>query len=953
MESEGSLTVHEAAKLLGVSVRTLRRWDASGKLRARRHPVNNYRLYDRQDVLRLLGGGVQREDFATSASPQVSGCIGRSGLLDRIDEAFAAGARLVTLWGPPGIGKTRLATTYIETRVDDAVLCELAEASAVDEVATILAAALGVDPRGRPRRDAVTAALAAGDPRLVVLDNFEQLTHLAVETVGAWLDRAVESRFLVTSQQRLGLAREHAIEVAPLPEEDAMALFEERAITAGAPRELIAGEREHVRELVQRLDGIPLAIELAAARASVMTPREVLVRLGSSTQLQRKVRDGSPRHASLSAALTWSWQLLDEVEQNALRQCAVFRGGFTLAAAEAVLELGEAAVVEVIERLRGRSLLRAFHPPGVVQLRFDLYHVVRDYAGARIDEHELAVVAARHANYFLGLLENTISRRSVDLSALVLERANLLAITRRPHLPLCAARAVIVLDPLLARTSATSWHTQLLDDALAGLPAEAPPLLRAQLLCARGRIASNRGDVDATEQYLRRALALADGREGTATRADILMTLGWVHGERGELEADACLLQSIDLYRQIGDRFGEAGVLNDRANLIYRQGRLAEALEVWRHAMVVFDTLDDDWNVGRVLGNIALAEHELGELTLADADFRRALQLLRREADPRTEAIVSLNRGELELDRGNHDEAEALLESALRINEQIEIREFEPYPLVSLAWVAIDRGELELARRRALRAIEVSAGIQNLRSKGLAQLSFGVAALLDGDLESAIDGLRRAEQLCGRVRDARQLAVARTFLAAALVHRDHRAALSTLMQAREVATTSPDLALPSCIAVIAAALEDRQWDAELPPSTLARAAQRAAQLVATRRDHLTGQATIEVAADGRWFRSGGRLVELHRRRTLCGVLCGLVAAYQRGSAEGASVDELFAAGWPGERIHRQSALHRVQNAISTLRREGLSEVLVHVNERYCFDNPDRLVIKGAPSDEEQ
>ena len=233
---------------------------------------------------------------------------------------------------------------------------------------------------------------------LVVLDNVEQLVPWVAPLVARWSDAMP---IVATSRERLHVIGEHAVELQPLSREDAVALFVDRALMASASFD-VSGELEHIRTIVDRLDCLPLAIELAAARVRLLTPAALLGRLDDQLdQLGHAPRDQPMRHATLRAAVDWSWQLLGANERLVLAQCAVFVAGFTLDAAEVVVQAE--AVADTIERLCDRSLIRA-RPSAELpsEARFELYAAVQQLAAEQLARLPEALPSARrHALWVL------------------------------------------------------------------------------------------------------------------------------------------------------------------------------------------------------------------------------------------------------------------------------------------------------------------------------------------------------------------------------------------------------------------------------------------------------------------------------------------------------------------------------------------------------------------------
>ena len=327
-----------------------------------------------------------------------------------------AGARLLTVLGPGGTGKTRFVVRYGWTWLGDRSggihFCDLSEATSLDGVFNAVAVALGVPLGGGDPAAQLGHAIAGRGRCLVVLDNFEQVVEQAPLTVGRWLDRAADATFIVTSRERLHLSGEEIFPTEPLPlGKEAIELFAARAKAQRPEFEVNDANRGEVAEVVRLLDGLPLAIELAAARVGMLTPAQLVERMRNRFQLLAGVRGPVARRATLRAAIDWSWDLLAPWEQAALAQCSVFEGGFTLHAAEAVLDLSvwsEApATMDIVQALLDKSLLRLWM--GNDQRRYDIdephfgmYVSIHEYARARLGEPARGAAQARHGRFFAG-----------------------------------------------------------------------------------------------------------------------------------------------------------------------------------------------------------------------------------------------------------------------------------------------------------------------------------------------------------------------------------------------------------------------------------------------------------------------------------------------------------------------------------------------------------------------
>jgi predicted ATPase len=373
----------------------------------------------------------------TSLREPPTSFLGRGRELALLEACFASGDRLVTLLGPAGSGKTRLAVRYGARLAKDrgAVWrCGLTEATDAAGLVACVGQAIGVPQAGE--QDTLEAAaqigraLAAAPSPLVVLDNCEQVVADVALLVEAWRRDAPEAQFLATSRQRLGVVGERCIELGPLTlpvseaeaaSSEAVQLFVERARLV-RPDYALANDAPVVASIVRALDGLPLAIELAAARMSLMSAGALLGRLDRRFELlcADRAAGGPPR--TLRAAIDWSWSLLDDWEQAALRQCSVLRGGFTVDAAEAIVDLSPCPrapnVLDAIQSLRDKSLV--YLAPPAEQLsdpRLGLYETIRSYAAEKLEASgELEAAQERHAAHFLDAAAWT--RRTNDIGTI-------------------------------------------------------------------------------------------------------------------------------------------------------------------------------------------------------------------------------------------------------------------------------------------------------------------------------------------------------------------------------------------------------------------------------------------------------------------------------------------------------------------------------------------------------
>jgi non-specific serine/threonine protein kinase len=552
--------------------------------------------------------------------------------------------RLLTLTGPAGVGKTRLALALaagnLETFPDGAWFVDLAPLRDPAAVPHAIARVLGIG-EGVGDRHLHDLAWRDGDfgpllrqrlgsrRMLLVLDNFEQLLP-AAETIASLLSAGSDAKILVTSRERLQLRAEQVVAIAPLTLPDfpdlpplatladvpAVALFLRRARAANPTIQLTAENAAIISEICLRLDGLPLAIELAAARANVLTPAALLAHLELRLPLLHwTARDMPTRHQTLHAAIAWSYALLTAAEQALFCRLGVFVGGFASEAAEALLleGEGEGATITQIGSLVDKSLLLVGEPLGD-EPRFGMLETIREFALEQLQASGANESARkRHAAFFLDLAERaapelTGPSQIVWMTRLEREHANLLA-----ALDWLAARGEGDAELRLAVALQRFWRSRgypregrrRLEGALARIP-DAPPTLRMLALDGAGFFAQQREDVERAVALHEEALSLARSLADERQAALILNNLGALATrQRDDVRAAALLEESLAASRRCGDAWITALTLYKLGVLRLTQGREEQATAHLREALAAFRDLGDRRSVAIVLTELA------------------------------------------------------------------------------------------------------------------------------------------------------------------------------------------------------------------------------------------------------------------------------------------------------------------------------------------------------------
>lgn len=718
--------------------------------------------------------------------------VGRKAALALIARRYVEGARLVSLLGIGGSGKTRLAQRFGWNWLGDfpggVWFCDLSQASGLDGIVYAVAQSLGIPlGSGDPIVQLGNAIAGRGDC-LVILDNFEQVRHHAEASVGYWLDRASLARFLVTTREVLGILGEVSYVLPPLEAQEGTALFLQRADAARPGFEARGADAQAIAPLIELLDGLPLAIELAAARVRVMSPSTLLVRMGERFKLLVATGGHIDRQTTMRGVLDWSWDSLGRTEQSVLAQLAVFEGGFTLAAAEAVVALDKDAgswVVDVIQALVEKSLVRVGGEPRQHQ-RFDLLRSVQDYVLERPQAFEHADTARqRHWQYFAGLDERAaVADRCAEADNLVAACRRACTAADGAHAVLALANAWAVLrltgpfrvagelcEALESMDELTAAQRGLVDwvagtvlqltgqnDAArhrfeSGLQRTQEPAqrqLRCALLCALGESLGVAAEREMARRCLDDALAMAD--PVSPLRLRILNTLGTqLQRERRLDEAQARYESALDLARQLGDERWEGGLLGNLGELHHVAGRLAAACEHYERALDIAWRIGNRSWAGNASCNLGLLLHEQGRTDLARAQLDRALSVARDLGHLRLEATVLCNLGIVTAAAGELDEARVLQVQAVAIARRLYDKGMEGSLLGYLAVTCAKVGRCDDARACLTDAIKLLEAADDLAGIALLTCQRADVEHVCGNGAAARDAVAHATMLANRL----------------------------------------------------------------------------------------------------------------------------------------------------------------------------------------------------------
>ena len=695
--------------------------------------------------------------------------VGRTDELRALAQRLDDGARLISLLGPGGTGKTRLVRRYGRAWLGDwpggVYFCDLSEARSLDGVLFAVAVALDV-PLGKSDPVVQLGHAIAGRGRcLVILDNFEQVTAHAQATVGHWLDRASEAAFVVTSRERLHLAGEEVLAVEPLPlGKEALELFAARARVQRPGFALTEANRDAVAEVVRLLDGLPLAIELAAARVRVFSPAQLVQRLRDRFALLAGARGVSARQATLRAAIDWSWDLLAPWEQAALAQCSVFEGGFTIEAAEAVLDLSPwpdaPPVMDAVQALLDKSLLRSWvrhqhERLDIDEPYFGMYLSIHEYAAAKLDAsapHATPVAQQRHGRYFAGFgtdeaiealsLRGGVARRR----ALALELENLVA---------ACHRAIERSDPIVAAPSYRAmWEVMVLRGPFGPCTTLGARVFnlpgigladRVEVAVCRADALMRVGRNADANALLEQALVLAQGSSDRRLEGVVLRSLGQLHREQGNMhDAKHRMQAALAIFESIGDSLGQGGLLQNIGNLHDQQGSFAQSKSCHEAALAIYRNLGNRVGEGHVLASLGILSRHQGQMAQARTYYGYALEIHREVGDRRSEGIVLGNLGNVLTDQGHNTDGQAHYEASLAIHREVGSRVVEGYALANLGLVHQHFGRMGAAREHFTLALTICAEVANRFHEGVVLCYLSALEVTEGRMTIAAACVDRA-----------------------------------------------------------------------------------------------------------------------------------------------------------------------------------------------------------------
>lgn len=646
---------------------------------------------------------------------QLTTFIGRQKEINQIKQHLEKN-RLVTLTGSGGVGKTRLSIQVAFQLLNEfsqgVFLVELAPVTDPELVTQTICAALDVTPSGRTPALTVLTDYLKSRKILLVVDNCEHLIDSCAQVCDVLLHTCPALRILASSREALGIAGEYSYRVPSLSlpqpkdglqaiqESEAVKLFTARAIATSSNFELVQSNAPMVAQICQRLDGIALAIELAASRVKLLKVDQIASRLDDAFRLLTGgSRTALPRQQTLRALIDWSYNLLSSEEKAVLRQLSVFMAGWTLEAAESVCD--NPNMLELLTYLVDKSLVAVDLERGD-EARYYLLETIRQYAREKLnDSGEGEQIRLRHLDYFRKLVQREEHKIYGAGQAEWLQRLD---------------------DEYENLSAALEWSFQ--GNAIAG----------QQLIASLWWSWHESGHSSEAYTWLERMLA-ATPEEESLLKAKLLSGIGWLTEKLEDREtADA---RSIAMFRKLDDEAGAAFPLCSSGINAYWRFEYEEATRKVEDSLILFQAAGNRWGVRHVMGILGYIVEAQGNFTQAQEYYEKSLEISKDIDDQDGVAWTLYLMGRLAELQDNAGQAMKLYQEALRIIRAVKMKPVESWALGRMGGLLLERGEYEHSQRMFEESLEIDQKTGDRIGIAFRLGSLGCCARLQGDYPKA------------------------------------------------------------------------------------------------------------------------------------------------------------------------------------------------------------------------
>jgi len=863
--------------------------------------------------------------------------VGRTQELETIHTRFSSGQRLITILGPGGAGKTRLASEYgrqFESDYPGGVwFFELTPFRNGMEALEAARIEFNILDSGGQALKAIATQIETDGPALFIVDNLEHLAEDFAASVSSFMKLSPNTQIIATSREPLHVIGEYQIRLGALLPDDAVQLFSIRAASHVPDFRLDTASTGAVLELADRVDYLPLAIELAASRVSLLSPANLVERLTHRmSALKSRERDRPERHQTIAATIEWSWELLTPELQEALLDLSPMQSSFTLAEAEAIL-VGDA--LELISSLLDYSMLER-----VGEDRFRVLGTVKGFAHVRLMDSERGhEVVNRYASYY---------------SECVLSKGRQAAVGKRAFLGnlRAAARNEMVLDALRARSCvACAWILNESDGVSSILDSleqvsrmkDIEPELVAEALLFRAIHFYEERRLDLSKEL---ALAAKEATTDLNLRLRAESVFSLAVAASGALPEALRRLEEALVQAKDAEPHVQMIIRGNLSMVAFSTGEMQRGTDLLAENLLQAETLKDPGIRARTLTNLGVASVAQGRDDEARRYFRDAARLLEELGDIKFQAVALAALADLERHAGNAETAIPLYARALELSRSGHLTHIELRALAGRASLYIDaedRGYLVQALERVEDESE-TVDAQTIRTQ-----------LFLFDLWFENDPLARHQ---GRqilelktLPNAWKAVIAATMGISYAIRQDVEASAKNFALATSLQEGTFDAAYVSAAIQLARCLSDSGATSPMPaiealnltsPAELAiwprQEVVRVLRELARRYAPQSAKPVLRITADGRKFIAPGEseVIDFTRRGALRMILVGLAELRRDHAGTGISLDEVLEMGWPGEHVTPEAAASRVYTAIRTLRGFGLDDYLLTTDQGYLF-----------------